>query len=400
MAVLIDCDDFKMVNEVWGHGAGDFVLKEVVRRLCMIIRGCDRLARVGGNELLLVLPDTGREEAIRLAQRMRDSVGKPPILWNGKSIEQHVSLGVFDVPPRTTSITELFATGSKILARSKTDGKNSVAAVTGAQANMGDGTGDMDRDLEAWNQPIIRLANRATVAYEFFTRSPRDAHAWPETLFTYAQDHGALASLDFEAFATCARAVAFEAPRRAHIDLYWSTLEHHSLDELLGVFSHNAPSTSLRLEFAVASISSPVDKHKVTRDALRRAGVRMALDHVDLSARSMERLLVLEPDVVKIDRKLIVLARESPATRNVLGRLIRASLVLGAEVIAMGVETGEELAMLQPAGVQSGQGALWAAPVLVDGTTAWSVDLDRPADEPWLVGTSKPEGHGPKILHV
>jgi hypothetical protein len=79
-----------------------------------------------------------------------------------------------------------------------------------------------------------------------------------------------------------------------------------------------------------------------------------------------------------------------------LHRLIRASLVLGAEVIAVGVETGEELAMSQPAGVQSGQGALWAAPTVADGTTAWSVDLDRPADEPWTRAAHWQRRYGPE----
>jgi two-component system chemotaxis family response regulator WspR len=126
--VLIDCDNFKSVNDTFGHDAGDSVLKEVVRRLATTVRISDHLARVGGDEFLILLPDAKPDSVVALAERVRCVVADEMMTPSCRVARQTISVGVFEVPVDANNTTDLLAAATGALHQSKRAGKNRVSS--------------------------------------------------------------------------------------------------------------------------------------------------------------------------------------------------------------------------------------------------------------------------------
>ncbi len=125
--VMMDLDDFKMLNDTYGHPAGDSVLKQVADVVRAILRHADLAGRVGGDELLLVLPNTGVDGAILLSERLRESLVARPFMTNdGYPIPVSLSLGVATYPADAQSLGELLETADANLYASKKRGGNAV----------------------------------------------------------------------------------------------------------------------------------------------------------------------------------------------------------------------------------------------------------------------------------
>lgn len=135
--MVLDLDRFKRVNDQYGHNVGDEVLVEVAKRLQANMRECDLLARLGGEEFLIALPDTNREDAARAAERLRRVVADRPIRSPSRGIDvaQTLSIGVFvsaenrDSPDR---IEQMIDRADRALYASKADGRNQITFVRSA----------------------------------------------------------------------------------------------------------------------------------------------------------------------------------------------------------------------------------------------------------------------------
>ncbi len=131
--VLLDLDDFKAVNDRYGHLAGDTVLRGVAATLRLLIREIDGAARYGGEEFAIILPGTTAEGAARLAERIRLAIGERPVVADGRNVGVTASFGVAAIPEDGTTQVELIAAADAALYRAKHGGKNRVAVSTGAR---------------------------------------------------------------------------------------------------------------------------------------------------------------------------------------------------------------------------------------------------------------------------
>jgi two-component system cell cycle response regulator len=131
-AIVADCDDFKRINESYGHSGGDAVLREVAARFVASLRRTDHVARVGGDEFLAVLPGASEVEAEALAQRLRDAVANEPIYVSGSQIQHTVSVVFLPVPPDARTVTDVLRGSRHYLSREKAAHRAPIAA-TGAQ---------------------------------------------------------------------------------------------------------------------------------------------------------------------------------------------------------------------------------------------------------------------------
>jgi diguanylate cyclase (GGDEF)-like protein len=126
---IIDLDHFKRINDTHRHSAGDAVLKEAARRLGAAIRTVDRAARIGGEEFGLVLPHTGRDQAMEVARRAMQAISDTPMeAPGGLSLRVTASAGVAEIPSTASSAAELFASADKALYGAKSAGRNRVVA--------------------------------------------------------------------------------------------------------------------------------------------------------------------------------------------------------------------------------------------------------------------------------
>jgi diguanylate cyclase (GGDEF)-like protein/PAS domain S-box-containing protein len=129
MALLwIDFDHFKEVNDSWGHAAGDKVLCSVTRRLEESVRSVDSVARFGGEEMVIVLPELGVAEALETAERLRKRVREQPVMLDsGHDVPVTISVGVAVYPDHGHTAAELCAAADRAMYRAKTQGRDCVA---------------------------------------------------------------------------------------------------------------------------------------------------------------------------------------------------------------------------------------------------------------------------------
>jgi len=122
--LLVDLDHFKKINDTLGHLAGDKVLSEVGRRLGKAIRETDFIGRYGGEEFVVILPETKASDAIQIAEKMRHLVAERPVFFEGRPIKVTASIGVAELNSGMTNYEEVFEGADKALYLSKEGGRN------------------------------------------------------------------------------------------------------------------------------------------------------------------------------------------------------------------------------------------------------------------------------------
>jgi diguanylate cyclase (GGDEF)-like protein len=368
-ALLVDCDDFKQVNDRLGHAVGDVVLRELAGRLSGALRPEDCVGRIGGDEFLVLLPGTREQEARRVAERLRRAVMNDLIRHRGESIQITASFGLATLPAGVCSIDEVLSLARLGLARSKQSGKNTVSSgpirldspdeQVAALAVLRDPSG-----FDAVVQDIIDLATGEVVGHELLSRARTDEFRMPEEFFRTADEARILSLVDLN----CMKACLAEAKRRGlsgrvHLNLFPSTLLGTEPEALL---DHLALGMHAGLRYCVEIseqqfIGDPGALSRTVR-RLNADGVDVAIDDVGFGRTSLETLLVLEPQVVKIDRSYIDGAATDPGLRRLLERLIRAMSGLDCDLIAEGIECTADLELLRDLGVPYGQGFYWGRP--------------------------------------
>jgi diguanylate cyclase (GGDEF)-like protein len=126
--VALDVDFFKKFNDTWGHEAGDRVLQHVAELLRATVRDVDLPARMGGEEFVVLLPETGLRQAMDAAERIRRTLESRAVIWNGHPLRVTASLGVSACPDCTATPAEVLAQADAALYRAKDAGRNQVAA--------------------------------------------------------------------------------------------------------------------------------------------------------------------------------------------------------------------------------------------------------------------------------
>lgn len=127
--LVADLDHFKRINDRYGHPAGDEVLREFARRARQVLRAPDRLGRYGGEEFVVILPETGRDEALRVADRLcRTLAERPVVLADGQEISVTVSIGLAEEQERRGTVESLYSAADRALYRAKQEGRNRVMA--------------------------------------------------------------------------------------------------------------------------------------------------------------------------------------------------------------------------------------------------------------------------------
>jgi diguanylate cyclase (GGDEF)-like protein len=125
--ILIDIDDFKEINDRWGHSVGDRVICSVADVIRASVRPSDAAGRIGGDEFLAVLPGATPSEAQLVAERIRNGVRDMRLSENGALVDATVSIGVSSVPTDVTSVTDVLTLTEDLLRSSKRSGKDTVS---------------------------------------------------------------------------------------------------------------------------------------------------------------------------------------------------------------------------------------------------------------------------------
>ncbi|MNC54844.1 putative diguanylate cyclase YegE [compost metagenome] len=136
--LFIDLDRFKAVNDQHGHGAGDWLLKQVASRMGAVLRESDTASRIGGDEFVILLPDARKmEDAVFVAEKIRKVLDMPFVMDDGVELDISSSIGVVMYPDQADNERDLLHFGDEAMYRAKQGGRNAVA-VFGAQTPSAD----------------------------------------------------------------------------------------------------------------------------------------------------------------------------------------------------------------------------------------------------------------------
>jgi len=347
-----------------GHAGGDLVLQELADRLRRGIRPGDVLARIGGDEFLALLPDTGLEAATRVAERLRALLASRRARVGDHQLTLTASMGLAPLRRGAFGVQGLLAETRAALERSKASGKNRVSSASGTPEALESLCEGLRRGegLRSVSHPIIDTTTSGVVGYEMLVRGPAGPWEQPDALFRVAMDGRFLAVVDLH----CATASIGEATRRGYtgriqVNLFPSALVGVEVERLLAALEVG-PQQELLIEVSETRFVGEPTALRQPLDHLRQRGILVAVDDVGFGRTALETLVVLAPDQVKIDRRYVDGVGRDAVGRRRLRRLLSAVRPLTGEIVAEGVERPDDLAVLVDLGVDLAQGYLWGTP--------------------------------------
>jgi diguanylate cyclase (GGDEF)-like protein/PAS domain S-box-containing protein len=380
--LFIDLDDFKTINDSHGHAAGDRLLAAVADRLRAETRPTDLLARPGGDEFLLLI--RGETDilpiATRLAARIGESLNEPIVLPNGRPARVRASVGVSLYPQDAQTAEDLLKHSDRAMYVAKGAGKNrfhlyhGVSRKTGYQpdADFDPSVGfeELDhiireRAITPVFQPIIAIDDGEIVGYEALARGPGGSILErPDRLFTVAAACDRVTELDW-----LCRIRAVEEALRAglgrsaalFINCEPSVIDAPCPAADQPIWERAGRELELVLEITERAITGrPAELSRLVRQH-RMAGRGIALDDVGADTRSLALLPFIEPDVIKLDLRLVQ-DRPSAEQAAIVAAVAAESERTGAAVVAEGIETDAHLMVARALGAGLGQGYLWGKP--------------------------------------
>jgi diguanylate cyclase (GGDEF)-like protein/PAS domain S-box-containing protein len=386
LAVMyIDLDHFKNVNDSLGHSIGDDVLLMVAERLRKRIRESDTLARIGGDEFVLLLEQVDEiGHVASVAQSILELMAEPFEFVDGKTIFLGVSIGVSFYPTDGVSATELISHADAAVTQVKDNGRNGVHFYTlelteVAQAKM-KLESELRRalvnksELQLYYQPQVDMTDGRIVGAEALLRwhHPVDGIISPMLFLPVAERSGLMASIDYWVLETaCLQQANWRASDLSPFILAinitkYSFMDVSFLSRLNEIIERTGvdPRT-IELEITEGALIEPSPLVIQTIAELKRKGFTLAIDDFGTGYSSLAYLQRFNVDKLKIDRSFVKDVLTDTQGEAITNAIILMAKSLKLKILAEGVENNEQLAILKAKGCEVYQGFYFSKPVPV-----------------------------------
>ena len=375
--LYIDLDRFKPVNDTLGHAAGDEVLIGVSERLRQCVRADDMVARIGGDEFVMVVSRLrDRDDISQLCARLLESLSHP-FYYEQHEVFIGASIGIAIAPDHASQASELLRCADLALYQAKDSGRGRWYFYNHEMGQRLHQRGCREAELqeaidlgqfELHYQPRYRNGDAGIAGVEALLRwqHPLRGILLPEHFLTLAEETGQMVALGEWALREACREAA-GWPNEAVVSVNLSPLQLRD-GRLLHTVSDALQQCGLpprRLELEITE-SALLQESQVGRDQLGRLkalGVRLSMDNFGAGYSSLSTLRNHPFDLIKIDRSFVSGLPASPEDRSVIQALASLSRGLGFQLVAEGVETAEQLAMLRAEGCSEAQGFYLQRPV-------------------------------------
>jgi diguanylate cyclase (GGDEF)-like protein len=371
-AVLaIDIDNLKVINDEYGHQAGDTVLQAIANGLRGGLRGRDVVARVGGDEFAALLVGSDQAQAVAVADRMRQALRGLDVPFGHKRI----SIGVATGPPASDT-REVWGRADDALLRAKRLGRDRVEAAAEGRLKAGQVGAPHWAEvvpgllspghIEAVYQPIVRLSDLSLVGWEALARpAGEDAGMSVEALFGTAVRMGLGRDIDWfsrRAAVQCAAHIPEGVQIFVNVSVPALLDPLHAVDQMMLLLRWAGRSPwDVVLEISEREAVSDMVRFQEVLAEYRNHGFRFAMDDVGEGHSTLEVLAAASPEFIKIARSL-TLGAESPGPRAAICALVAFATSSSAQVIAEGIETPRDAAVIEDLGVEMGQGYAFGRP--------------------------------------
>ncbi|MGQ4273989.1 putative bifunctional diguanylate cyclase/phosphodiesterase [Terrihabitans sp. B22-R8] len=372
--LCIDLDDFKAVNDTFGHPTGDHLLQLVTMRLRDEVRETDTVARLGGDEFAILQTGIANpEDASALAGRLVQAVSAPYEI-DGHIISVGISVGIALGPGDGADCERLLKSADMALYRSKTEGRGTYCFFeTGMDARL-QARRRMEFDLrhalateafEVHYQPLVTLATGVVSGFEALARwnHPEIGEISPADFIPVCEEMGLITSLGaYVLRRACRDAAAWPDDIKVAVNL--SPIQFRA-GNLFAVVA-DALKTSglapqrLELEITETLLLEKSEHVLATLHALRALGVRISMDDFGTGYSSLSYLRSFPFDKIKIDRSFVSNLTHNPDSQAIVRAILSLGASLGITITAEGVENESDLACLKAEGCPEGQGFLFA----------------------------------------
>ncbi|WP_246085055.1 ammonium transporter [Rhizobium glycinendophyticum] len=376
--VLVDLDHFKDVNDVYGHPAGDEVIRETARRLMHELGPHDMAARLGGDEFAVILANSHFEAQIEdFSRRLVEAFRKPFDTGQGERIKCGVSVGGALCPDHAGTLEELIGRADVALYHAKKSGRSTFRIYRRGMDELIEKRRALEADIERglereefelYLQPRVAARSGDVVGYEALIRwnHPERGMVSPGDFIPVAEVSGKIIALGEWVVREACR-LASLCPDHLHLSLNVSPVQFRHpdflshLDRIVRV-SGIAPQR-LELEITESVLIDDDERALSILTHLKSAGFRIALDDFGTGYSSLSYLSRYPFDVIKIDRSFVAALGTEEAANSIVRTIIDLGRGLGMRVVAEGVETIEQAVHLSETGCDELQGYLLGRPL-------------------------------------
>ncbi|PRD38137.1 UNVERIFIED_CONTAM: putative signaling protein [Trichonephila clavipes] len=367
LAVLIlDLDNFKNINDSYGHKTGDLLLQRVAEKLQICCRETDSLARLGGDEFAILIEhlDTP-EDAARFAQELLQNLQQPMLLEQDLELSTAASIGISLYPTHHDNVEALLQGADSALYKAKSEGRNTYYYYSDqltAQARQRLVLESRLRQaikkqqLRCYYQPQLDIKTGSIIGAELLLRwqDPELGFISPDLFIPLAESSGLIHLIGQQVLQqACIQGQAWLneglPPITLAVNVSVQQFGRGDLEQQVKMVLAESGFPARLLELEVTESALMLDEEKVvlTMQQLRETGVRLAIDDFGTGYSSLAYLQRLPLDILKVDRRFIANMTANTDDRQIAKAIIELGHTLRFEVLAEGVETAEQLALLQ-----------------------------------------------------
>jgi diguanylate cyclase (GGDEF)-like protein len=379
--LMLDLNNFKVVNDTLGHPQGDRLLLDVASRLPTALRQSDTVGRLGGDEFGIVLPETDAEQAIEVAKKILDSL-QPSFELDGQVLSIGASIGIALFPEHGDDEASLIRYADIAMYEAKSSkgdpclyDPDADHYTTARLALMNDLREAVENDeLQLYFQPMVELSTRKVYAVEALSRweHPEHGNILPEDFIPLAETSNLIGLISFWALEKSISQIASWKQQGADIvvsinlsarDLLNSQLADH----ISGLCSkYDVDPSLLRIELSESVImSNPEQVIEVINNPVLKQ-LNYAIDDFGTGYSSLSYLKKLPINEVKIDKSFVLDMMQNAEDTSIVRSVIELAHNLGHKVVAEGVETEATLTQLELLGCNAVQGFYFSAAVKAD----------------------------------
>ena len=376
---FIDVDNFKQINDTLGHKIGDEVLQKIAKRLVAAVRGCDEVARIGGDEFIAIIEDVEHDQdCIAIVERMVSSVREACVI-NHAEMHLSVSIGIA-IYPKCDNIDDLISAADTAMYRAKKDGKNQFRFFDEEIALASDQLIEFQYDLKN------ALANEEFVLHyqmkiDSITRMPIGAEAFlrwqhpirgllqPGEFMDAAERFGMSYAINNWVNEECCRTLqhlnALEIPFTIAINLSHQQIVNPNLvnDITAMLARYELPTSSVIFELTEAAAIKNQSLFHAQLSRFKAADIKVAIDDFGTQSSSIANLQNLQVSELKLDPTFTANIENNHKTRSIIQAIIELAHVLELNVVAESIETEDQRRILTELGCDHMQGYLFSRPL-------------------------------------